>query len=85
MSENALEMKCPVCQHSFSVVPDEEALEKMAVYCPNCNVKITLEGVNTTAGTYITGYIPNEVINEHIAKMKDKDWKKNRGMSINEV
>ena len=80
MTENALGMKCAVCNHIFSVVPDEKMLEEMALYCPNCDVKITLESFNTTAGTYIAGYIPNDVINEHIAKTKDKDWKKKRGM-----
>lgn len=79
MSVQNIEMKCPVCQHKLPSVLDEKALAAMAIYCPNCNVKITLTGTNTTAGLAITGYIPNEVINEHIAKMKDKDWKKKKG------
>ena len=81
MSEQEpLEMMCPVCQRQFTATPDEEALKNMAIYCPNCNIKITLDFVNTTTGLAITGYIPNAVINEHIAKMKDKDWKKQKGL-----
>lgn len=78
--QTAIELECIVCKHRYTIIPDEELLKEMATYCPNCNVKITLEGINTTMGLVIVGYIPNSVVNEHIAKMKDKDWKKKRGM-----
>lgn len=80
MSEQSLDMRCPVCQHGFSSPLNKEVLEKMALCCPGCNVKINLEGINTTTGLAIRGYIPNDVINEHIAMMKDKDWKKKMGI-----
>jgi len=87
MSEQSLEMECPVCQHKFPSaldVLDEEVLKEMALYCPTCNVKISLEGINTTTGLAIRGYIPGDVMNEHIAMMKDKDWKKKKGIQIGE-
>jgi len=80
MDEQKLEMRCPVCQHAFSAPLDKKALEEKAVHCSNCNVKVSLEMLNTTIGPAIRGYIPNDVINEHIAMMKDKDWKKTRGI-----
>ncbi len=80
MSVQNIEMECPVCQHKFISPLDKETLEKMAIYCPNCNVKINLEGINMTAGLAVRGYIPNDVINEHIAMMQDKDRKKKMGM-----
>lgn len=76
INEQDLEMKCPACQHEFSSIIDEKAFEEMAIYCPNCNIKINLDGINTTTGPAVRWYIPNIVINEHIAMMKDKGWKK---------
>lgn len=75
-----VEVECIVCHYRYTVVPDDEMLEAMAVYCPNCNVKTTLEYINTTAGPVVVGFTPTSVINEHIAKMKDKDWKEKRGI-----
>ena len=80
MSEQSIEMQCPVCQHKFISPLNEEILEEMAIYCSGCNIKINLEGLNTTTGLAIRGYVPNDVINEHIAMMKDKDRKKKMGM-----
>ena len=79
MSGQSLNMKCPVCQHVFSAVLDEKALEEKAIYCPNCKVQVSLETFNTTTGLAVRGYIPSDVMNEHIAKMKNKDWKEKKG------
>lgn len=76
MTEGSIKMECPVCKYKFSSVLDEEALKDMAIYCPGCNLKVSLEGFNTTTGLVIVGRIPNAVMNEHIAKMQDEDWKK---------
>ena len=76
MNERSFEMKCPVCQHRFSSTLDEKVLTAMAIYCPGCNLKVSLEGFNTTTGMVIVGRIPNAVMNEHVAKMQDEDWKK---------
>ena len=78
MTEQFIKMECPVCKHKFSSVLDDAALEEMAIYCPGCNIKVSLEGINTTIGLAITGYISSAVMNEHIAKMQDKDWKRGK-------
>lgn len=80
MREESIKMECPVCKSSFLSILDEEALKKMAMYCPNCDLKVTLEGINTTTGSAITAYVSNAVINEHIVNMKDKDWKEKMGI-----
>ena len=80
MTEQSINMECPVCKYKFSSVLDEEALEEMAIYCPGCNIKVSLASINTTTGMAITAYIPNAVMNEHIAKMQDKDWKGEKGI-----
>jgi len=82
ISKQDLKMRCPVCQHAFSAVLDEKALEEKAIYCSNCKVKVSLEIFNTTTGPAIRGYIPGAVMDEHIAMMKDKDWKKKRGIQV---
>jgi len=73
-------IECIVCRHRFTPVPDEDVLEKMEICCPNCDIKITLEFRNTTTGPVVVGFIPNSVVNEHIAKMKNNDWKRDRGL-----